>query len=444
MIKSLEEIKAFAPKNNIYIYGAGLLGKKLYAELRAMGITVKGFFVNSMSGNPEWIDDVFVQTIDNFDFCENYRMIVGIGRKNRKDVVEELLNRGVYALIIMDDSLTAEITRRATVERDNDRLVGTDYSLSLPEGIERGTAYITNKEDRNAGTWRIGIDNWFRNSDSFDVDFWLKNNEILKKFEEKWGKYRTVYDLGKEIDKNLERALTSLVDIYSVKCHLDSSIIDYENPTYVHEIQAGAACTEKRIADYQDNMGENISDRNRDFSECSAIYWVWKNAVKKDYVGMCHYRRRLEMSDEMLSQCISHDADVITTIPNMVFPDVHTFFTYYFIYEHDWQLMMKAIRELFPEYYSEAVAFSQGSYYLANNIFIMKQEWFDKMCQFVFAILLYIDNFYKNENFSRNDRYAGYIFEVLFGMFVMIKSKDLNIYYADMEVLSKELARGRL
>ena len=50
-----------------------------------------------------------------------------------------------------------------------------------------------------------------------------------------------------------------------------------------------------------DNSGENISSKNRLYSECSAFYWAWKNFEQignPEYIGLMHYRRHFIFNED--------------------------------------------------------------------------------------------------------------------------------------------------
>ena len=76
----------------------------------------------------------------------------------------------------------------------------------------------------------------------------------------------------------------SLIDeAKSIVIYMAKSIVDKPLKNYpktlspnITPIQVGTDLTDKKIADVTDNTGDNISARNRHFSETTALYWMWK------------------------------------------------------------------------------------------------------------------------------------------------------------------------
>ena len=58
----------------------------------------------------------------------------------------------------------------------------------------------------------------------------------------------------------------------------------YDIPSYVNPIQAGAALTDTQVAELRDDMGENISPKNVNYSELTAMYWLSRHK-SSPYMG---------------------------------------------------------------------------------------------------------------------------------------------------------------
>lgn len=56
-------------------------------------------------------------------------------------------------------------------------------------------------------------------------------------------------------------------------------------------IHVGKKNSDVELGIIGDDIGENISKKNLQYCELTAIYWAWKNLTEENFIGLCHYRR---------------------------------------------------------------------------------------------------------------------------------------------------------
>lgn len=208
---------------------------------------------------------------------------------------------------------------------------------------------------------------------------------------------------------------------------------EYKLSEFQREIQVGAALTKKRICDFTDDVGEHISDRNRQFCELTALYWIWKNAGQ-EIVGLEHYRRHFVMEERWLSEMRDREIDVILPTPLYVAPSIAG--NYRERHEaSDWDFMMDYLRKIYPEYYIEASCFFNTNLYSPCNMFIMRKKVLDDLCAWLFPILfICAEHGGKREDMYQN-RYPGFLSERLMTFFFEKNRDRYRVVYADKNFL---------
>lgn len=263
---------------------------------------------------------------------------------------------------------------------------------------------------------------------TFECDLWsyLRGNYFMKYCHKNNKKYL-----------KLEEELLSVnainqkqeICIYTAKCHVDKALHeDISRFSWEIPIQVGAELTEKRICTVCDNTGDNISNKNREYCELTALYWIWKN-TQAEYVGLCHYRRHFELDDKQLFQLAASDIDVVVTIPILNFPTVGEVYAQ----DHngeDWKIMMEGIKEIFPEYADTAKSVQEGIYYYAYNMFIARKTIFDAYCQWLFPILNYCEKHCKKKENTYQNRYIGFLAERLLTIYMKHHEEEYKIVHA--------------
>lgn len=208
-----------------------------------------------------------------------------------------------------------------------------------------------------------------------------------------------------------------------------------------------------------DAEGDNISLKNREYCECTSLYWVWKNVdlTKYKYIGCFQYRRQLILNDyferapadqeKNVYKCV-HFSQMNTLdckkigltdenicelmkkydciVPYATSLDLMNVTSVY----HDWVdkipgvhvddliLLEKYMNKKYP---SDAKAFSE---YLNSpnkrmyQIFIATPKVFREYAEWLFDILFEIEPLIDTSLYTTNGRRTmGYLAEVLYGFY---------------------------
>lgn len=234
---------------------------------------------------------------------------------------------------------------------------------------------------------------------------------------------------------------TSSKYIYKAKFYKDKMLkTPAINPDYVIPIQVGASQTDVRVADILDNVGDNISDKNGNYSELTGLYWIWKNRIQNHYYGddcyygLVHYRRMLELSDDDLLRLRDNDIDVILPYPMPYEPNIEEHHKRY-LSDAEWNAVLQALEELQPEY-AEAFNLILKQDYLYNyNIVIAKSTIIEEYCSWLFPILFRIEELNDPKEEKEPNRYIGYVGETLETLYFMYNKKRFRIAHTGCRFL---------
>ena len=210
-------------------------------------------------------------------------------------------------------------------------------------------------------------------------------------------------------------------------------------------IQVGKAISNIDLGIQGDNTGDNISEKNKNFCELTAMYWAWKNIKKLypnlEYIGLCHYRRfflldryqngvqtnSLKTEEKIKKDLLSYQ---------IILPKKNTWqysLEIDYCLNHissDYKLLRNTIYQKKPTYkhaFDKTMGTNNASF---NNMFITKFSIFDEYCNWLFSILFELE---KCINLNGHDEYQarvfGFMAERLFNVFIRHHSFSVKYYH---------------
>lgn len=270
----------------------------------------------------------------------------------------------------------------------------------------------------------------------------------------------------------LERTPAKDVAGSTIACY-----VSYSLPTKIittgilRPIHAGRAASAFDLQMPGDDTGCNISDKNALYCELTAHYWIWKNDLTTDFIGLFHYRRFFDLTfaekslntagviaepefsletlqayglnqNNIHDKMVGYDGIVPAAFDVRRLGLVSVREQYSLTPGHDMahlQIVAEVLKQrdpVFLPFYDQALSQSE---LFANNIFIFRRPLFESYSAWLFPILLDIEQHLIISGTPPLMRVIGYLAERLFTAYIL-KLRAEGIYrlrYANRVLFTK-------
>lgn len=196
-----------------------------------------------------------------------------------------------------------------------------------------------------------------------------------------------------------------------------------------------------------DDSGENISEKNRYYNECSVTYWMWKN-ISSPYVGLFHYRRVFNMNSDKQVNMKEHSVpdiygityknleklmseyDLLLPFPMGFTTSIYESYVKYLV-KDDIDFAFDYIRFKYPEMHSYAEKLKVSHVAYLFNMFVTSREIFEGYAKFLFDVLFALEHHIKDRE-RRSiywQRAEGFLAERLTSIYFdyLIETKNLKV-----------------
>lgn len=197
----------------------------------------------------------------------------------------------------------------------------------------------------------------------------------------------------------------------------------------------------------KDDSGDNISEKNSNYCELTAIYWLWKNYNLPKYIGICHYRRFFikrplyRLVDEKYVLKNLNKYDIILPYPYKTKKNVKNHFINSISgKEKDIDRLELLIKNSFSEYYDDFCDVMKGKAASYANMFIMNKNNYIEYCEWLFKILFEFEKTTDLTDYTVQEaRIYGYMSEFLLN--VWVKHKKLRIKYCNIILVESNVVK---
>lgn len=371
----------------IYIFGAHSRAQTTAVYLQTIypEISVEAYLYDNEEKNPESVRGIKVLCVcKDSNLHTDYPVYIGTRGIYHQQIAERLMKIGFTDIYPVTVNLDQQL-RNAFMEKHFTEIKREFIRIDSLQEAEKGRAYGDDSGER-AG------------------------RKVRKK-----SKSATVYVAVSKYDRSLGHY--------------------YRLAPYEQEIKTGATFWESNLSEaaITDNIGDNISDKNRQFCELTALYWIWKHGGE-DIIGLAQYRRHFILPEDWILRMEENDIDVILPVPLYVAPNIAG--NYKSRHDpSDWDSMMAYLKRQDIEEYKDAETFFQTNLYSPCNMFIMRRWVLDELCTWLFPILFTVVEQGGQKEDSYCNRYPGFLSERLITFFFERHRGSYKVVYCDKNFL---------
>lgn len=192
-------------------------------------------------------------------------------------------------------------------------------------------------------------------------------------------------------------------------------------------------------SDFKDFTYDNISNKNENYCELTAQYWIWKNSPVS-FVGLCHYRRFFYhpyfsmfnfkiYSGKKLLKILKKYNVIVAEKVNVEKMGYNSVYSQYCgnHYEKDLKALEKIIKDKYSDYYEVYTKVMNDKYFYPFNMIVCEKRIFNDYSEFLFDVLFQLE---KNIDIKGYDNYQKRIFGFISERLLMVylhKHKELKI-----------------
>ena len=189
------------------------------------------------------------------------------------------------------------------------------------------------------------------------------------------------------------------------------------------------------MCELRDNVGDNISHKNKNYCELTALYWIMKNVQLPEYVGFNFYSRIFDFTEAELSYILSAGINAIVPEPELLSP-LH-FLTKVALRNSDpvEDILERAISKTHPSYLGTYRAILKEAIVVPSNIFILQRDIFNDYSKWLFEVLTEYETMLIESGSDIPPRHVGYVAERLQSIWFLKNSSELDILFAKRKFL---------